>query len=402
MVHLVVHLAEEAKLGGPVHYRWMYPIERYLGLLKSYVTNKARLEGSIAEGYLMQEILTFCSRYLDNIETRWNRPARVDDRHDDDTQPTSRAAELFPHVGKPVGGSSYFTLTSVEKLQAHRHVLTNCPVVDCYLQEFRDVVRRQLRRRVRNATDVDKKVHREFVSWFTRRILQDVNNISESDKNILLCLAQGPLNQATRYTTYNVNGYKFRTMARDKGLNTQNCGVFGSYSTRSYSSLVDVQMVCGEVPYYGKLIDIIELNYNGLFKVPLFKCEWANTTNPRGIRKDNLGFTSINFSRLIHTGEYEDDEPYIKSCEAQLVFYVEDEKEKGWSIPIHVNPRDLYDIGDLDSEIVVSDQSFPSNNLEQVFPADARPIQLARDNDGDPSNLVVTEDNDGDNGEMVL
>ena len=28
MVHLVMHLAREAKLGGPVHYRWMYPIER--------------------------------------------------------------------------------------------------------------------------------------------------------------------------------------------------------------------------------------------------------------------------------------------------------------------------------------------------------------------------------------
>nr|XP_025662175.1 uncharacterized protein LOC112757838 [Arachis hypogaea] len=29
MVHLTVHLVEEAKLGGPVHYRYMYPIERY-------------------------------------------------------------------------------------------------------------------------------------------------------------------------------------------------------------------------------------------------------------------------------------------------------------------------------------------------------------------------------------
>ena len=34
MVHLVVHLTNEAKLGGPVHYRWMYPIERYF--LNSY------------------------------------------------------------------------------------------------------------------------------------------------------------------------------------------------------------------------------------------------------------------------------------------------------------------------------------------------------------------------------
>lgn len=28
MVHLMVHLVEEAKLGGPVVFRWMYPIER--------------------------------------------------------------------------------------------------------------------------------------------------------------------------------------------------------------------------------------------------------------------------------------------------------------------------------------------------------------------------------------
>lgn len=28
MVHLAVHLAREAKLAGPVQYRWMFPIER--------------------------------------------------------------------------------------------------------------------------------------------------------------------------------------------------------------------------------------------------------------------------------------------------------------------------------------------------------------------------------------
>ncbi|KMZ61539.1 hypothetical protein ZOSMA_51G00290 [Zostera marina] len=37
MIHLVVHLASEAKVAGPVHYRWMYPIERYLLTLKKYV-----------------------------------------------------------------------------------------------------------------------------------------------------------------------------------------------------------------------------------------------------------------------------------------------------------------------------------------------------------------------------
>ena len=63
--------------------------------------------------------------------------------------------------------------------------------------------------------------------------------------------------------------------------------------------------------------------------VHLFKCQWSNTTNCRYIRKDALGFTSITFSHLIHTGEREDDEPYIQASEAQLVYYVEDKKDEG-------------------------------------------------------------------------
>ncbi|XP_073222512.1 uncharacterized protein [Cicer arietinum] len=47
MEHLPIHLANEAMLGGPVHYRWMYPFERCMGVSKRAVTNKARVEGSI-------------------------------------------------------------------------------------------------------------------------------------------------------------------------------------------------------------------------------------------------------------------------------------------------------------------------------------------------------------------
>ncbi|XP_040384294.1 uncharacterized protein LOC121056698 [Oryza brachyantha] len=73
MVHLPVHLAEEANLGGPVCYRWMYPIERYLRTLKEYVRNKAHPEGSIAEGYILEECMTFCARFLDDVNTKLNR-----------------------------------------------------------------------------------------------------------------------------------------------------------------------------------------------------------------------------------------------------------------------------------------------------------------------------------------
>jgi hypothetical protein len=62
MVHLAVHLPDEALLRGPVQCGWMYPIERRLGTLKNFVRNMARAEGSIAEAYMASDTLIFCSR----------------------------------------------------------------------------------------------------------------------------------------------------------------------------------------------------------------------------------------------------------------------------------------------------------------------------------------------------
>ena len=44
--------------------------------LKGYVQNKACAEGLIAEGYIDNECLMFCSLYYNNTETIWNRPER--------------------------------------------------------------------------------------------------------------------------------------------------------------------------------------------------------------------------------------------------------------------------------------------------------------------------------------
>jgi hypothetical protein len=47
-VHLLVHLVDEIAIVGPVHCRWMYWLERYMAVLKGYVRNHARVEGSMA------------------------------------------------------------------------------------------------------------------------------------------------------------------------------------------------------------------------------------------------------------------------------------------------------------------------------------------------------------------
>ena len=64
MVHLIVHLVREIKMCGPVFLRWMYPVERYMKILKWYVKNHYRLEASIIERYIVEEAIEFCTEYL--------------------------------------------------------------------------------------------------------------------------------------------------------------------------------------------------------------------------------------------------------------------------------------------------------------------------------------------------
>lgn len=110
-------------------------IFRILGHLKSYVRNKAAPEGCIAEGYIIEECLTFCSRYLEDgdIGTRFNRP-----RCNDDDNGASASSEstilsnLFHTSGRPIGSIKIFSLQPLEKIQAHHYVLTNCELVDAF------------------------------------------------------------------------------------------------------------------------------------------------------------------------------------------------------------------------------------------------------------------------------
>ena len=49
MIHLIVHLVREIKCCGPVFLQWMYPVERYMKILKRYTKNLHHPEASIVE-----------------------------------------------------------------------------------------------------------------------------------------------------------------------------------------------------------------------------------------------------------------------------------------------------------------------------------------------------------------
>ncbi|XP_047310905.1 uncharacterized protein LOC124914407 [Impatiens glandulifera] len=112
MVHLSIHFPLEALLGGPVQYRWMYPIEQYMGILKTYVRNKKHPEASISEGYLVNESISLCSRYFEDLSVQ------ISD------QPET-SLSIFSTIEELSTGTPYI-YEDGDRERAHVYILKNC------------------------------------------------------------------------------------------------------------------------------------------------------------------------------------------------------------------------------------------------------------------------------------
>ena len=165
-------------------------------------------------------------------------------------------------------------------------------------------------------------------------------------------LARGPLSSVQRFSGYIVKGYRFHTREREEFLRTQNSGVVVMAKSENYSSSRDRRPVEGVNNYYGKLTDIIKINYSGIIQVVLFKCEWVDFN--RGVKEDN-GATLVNFSYKNHTGVHLTDDPFIFASQADKVFYSKDAKKDGWEVVRHVKVRDVFDMGGANDNSTLGD-----------------------------------------------
>jgi hypothetical protein len=112
MTHLPYHLAKELDLCGPVSARWMYPVERFMKVLKNHVRNMARPEACMAEGYLKDECIGFITEYLHRFEGTQRRVWDEDEEYGD-------AEEVLQGAGKP------YVMSPEMRVVAHQYVLSN-------------------------------------------------------------------------------------------------------------------------------------------------------------------------------------------------------------------------------------------------------------------------------------
>ncbi|GJZ55753.1 putative reverse transcriptase domain, ribonuclease H-like domain, aspartic peptidase domain protein [Tanacetum coccineum] len=331
MIHLVIHLPLEALEGGPIRPRWMFPFERYMKKLKGYVRNKAKPEGSIAEGYVAEEALTFSSHYFRDVTTKFNRP----DRNVDPPPPTCQF-QVFRSVCKSIGLRSVIRFDAQELKKVKWYVLHNSPEIDTYRSQFKSLF-------------PNKDMKEEFPDWFGSQIRQrHVDNDKDPEVSTttseLFALACGLTWTPILINSCVVDGVRYVVHSRDERHITQNSGIC--------SPGPDGEM------YYGQLQEILEFKYL-LFKVVLFRVKWLDTRNQG--RKVKCLILRNNMTQINTRGEAFKNDQYILVAQVKQVFYLEDKAKPYWKVVKHVNHKKFSDggvimVGD-DPDIIYFDNS---------------------------------------------
>ena len=109
----------------------MLRIDRYLRTLKSYVRNKSRPKGSIVEGYMAKECVTFCSRYLHDVETKHDCEEM---NYIPANNITNEGLSIFKCMRRTIGKSTSRVLKTEEWSQAHLYVLSKCEEVTSFIE----------------------------------------------------------------------------------------------------------------------------------------------------------------------------------------------------------------------------------------------------------------------------
>ncbi|GJX35344.1 hypothetical protein Tco_0246901 [Tanacetum coccineum] len=89
MIHLTVHLTREVKLCGPICFRWMYPFERCMKVIKGHVRNRNKPEGCIAEETITEETIEFFREYHKSMETIGIPPGKHEPYENEEGKPLS-------------------------------------------------------------------------------------------------------------------------------------------------------------------------------------------------------------------------------------------------------------------------------------------------------------------------
>jgi hypothetical protein len=207
MTHLLVHLVKEIFILGPMFLHNMFPLERFMGVLKKYVHNHARPEGSIAQGYGTEEVIELCVDFIPDLDLIGVPESRHEGR-------LSRNGTL--------GRKTYIGTEDDYFNKAHYTVLQNSSLVDPYIETHKDLLQSEFPGKTK--AWIARKHMETFSGWLRKKYQGD-----ESIHEQLYLLAMQPSWHIITYKGYEINGNTFYTVTQEKRSTNQNSGVYTVY-----------------------------------------------------------------------------------------------------------------------------------------------------------------------------
>ena len=129
MQHMILHLPYEARMGGPVQGRWCYSIERQQKILRTKCKNKCKIEASIAEAYILDEVSNYTTKYYgETLPSMHNPPTRYNETENETN------LSLFKGQLGSASGATPKALLNEELRTIMMYVLTNLVEVEPYIQ----------------------------------------------------------------------------------------------------------------------------------------------------------------------------------------------------------------------------------------------------------------------------
>jgi hypothetical protein len=158
MTHLIVHLVKEINILSPVFLHNMFPFERFMGVLKKYVHQHARPEGSIAKGYETEEVIEFCVDFIPDLD-----PIGV---------PESWHEGRLG--GKGIIGKKTYIGTGDDSFnKAHYIVLSSSSMVEPYIEVHKEFLRSQ--NPGKNEAWITREHMETFSGWLQKECQRDQN-----------------------------------------------------------------------------------------------------------------------------------------------------------------------------------------------------------------------------------
>ncbi|KAA0058413.1 transposase [Cucumis melo var. makuwa] len=196
MVHLVVHIVREIEFCGPVHLRWMYPFERYMKVLKTYVRNRNRPEGCMVENYIVEEAIEFYSKFIAGVSS---------------IGLNSSVIKKNSNMDRALSASSFIRPNKEQLDEAHLYVIQNVNDVLPYVEQHMESLRKLNSGKARSKKWIQEEHNRSFSRWLSTRVALALEVPKTSITPSLRWIAHGPSPDVATYYGYIINGYYYHT-----------------------------------------------------------------------------------------------------------------------------------------------------------------------------------------------